>query len=129
MTTQQTTWTIYNGSDEQIAELKSNKQRLFRYKNGVESDPFVYIDTTNHPDFRLRSTIQEEMSDVVSYWLIPDDPLREMKVRWSQTGQPVWVRVYKQVWHDEYSVDEIYITTTPDWTMPNAEYAFTEFKD
>lgn len=52
-----------------------------------------------------------------------------LKVLYNQLFLPVWVRVYEQVWHDEYEVDEIYATTTPDWNIPNAEYSFTSFKE
>ena len=68
--------------------------------------------------------IQEEMADVVSYWIIPDDPLREMKIRQARTGQPVWARAYGgvgQVLCHEYF---------PPFAHPDAfEYAFTEFKE
>lgn len=106
-----TNWTEYTGSDEQIAELKGAKNgfllRIEDEESCILNFPFEIDDFA-----------------VESYWLIPDDPLRGMKVRQAMTGQPVWIKE---------GIDcirpFIYETHNPDWNIPNAEYSFTEFKD
>ncbi len=104
-------WTEYTGSDEQIAELEHNK-------NG-------YIVRGENLSERTRVVFDTEGIEILpfKYWLIPDDPLREMKIRWAQTGQPVWTR---------RKIENEYFywlpTTTPDWNIPNAEYSFTPFE-
>jgi len=106
--TNQTNWTKYTGSDEQIAELdKSRNGLIVKNKLGYIWEE-IYLFWSHTP---IGST---------HYWIIKPDPLREMKVRQAMTGQPVWVRIHKDI---------RMVTTTPDWNIPNAEYSFTEFKD
>ena len=105
--TNQTNWTVFTNSEEQIAEIGMSVYAngfITKNESGIESN-VVCSDTTH-------------------YWIIPDDPLREMKIRWAQTGQPVWIR--KEI-ENEYFY--WLPTTTPDWNIPNAEYSFTEFKE
>lgn len=67
-------WVAYTGSDEQIVEIGMSAYEngfITRNESGIESN-VVCSDTTH-------------------YWIIPDDPLREMRIRQAQTGQPVWV--------------------------------------
>ena len=113
--TNRTKWTEYTGSDEQIAELENNK-------NG-------YIVRGENLSERTRVVFDTEGIEILpfKYWLIPDDPLRDMKIRQAQTGQPVWVRYKREV---EYCVfmDETIKTNTPDWNIPNAEYSFSYFE-
>lgn len=112
--TQQTTWTEFTGSDDQIDEINNCENGyLLRYGNFNDSDIMEDIARPNY------------MMDVTHYWVIPDDPLREMKVRQARTGQPVYIR---EPVNDNYDGAK-YITTTPDWNIPNAEYLFTEFKE
>lgn len=113
--TKQTNWKVYNGSDEQISEISSAKNGLSLMFEGSPNS-FVY-------KLRDISTVDGEpvlSKTVTHYWLIPDDPLREMKIRQAQTGQPVWWRIPKDI---------RMVTTTPGWKIPNAEYSFTESKD
>lgn len=108
-------WVAYTGSDEQIAELKNNK-------NG-------YIVRGENLSERTRVVFDTDGIEILpfKYWLIPDDPLREMKVRQAQTGQPVWVRkLFECGIEKEW---QMFVTTTPDWNIPNAEYSFTAFED
>lgn len=124
-------WVTYTGSDEQIAELKSARNGWIwgnnRKDEGSESEQYGF------PSF----FVQENMT---RYWIIPEDPLREMKVRWAMTGQPAYIRVpiSDKGWSDknlsytfikEKHGNWYYVTTTPDWNIPNAEYSFTPFED
>lgn len=121
-----TEWKKYDRSDDQIAELRNAWETtglIVKWKDG-ESDPLNKH--TGSVDFWY------ELHDAqfTHYWIIPDDPLREMKARQAMTGQPVWV--IEEI-NDPFAGDSFkgkpYITTTPDWYMPNAEYSFTPFED
>ena len=72
--TNRTKWTEFTGSDEQIAELTNNK-------NG-------YIVRGENLSERTRVVFDTEGIEILpfKYWLIPDDPLRDMKIRQAQTG-------------------------------------------
>lgn len=121
--TNQTNWQTYTNSDEQIAEMQDCKYGfILLYK-----DKKQYEILTAQGDFF--GNITRLHPDVTHYWIIPADPLREMKVRQAMTGQPVCVR---QSYYDpveEHHGAKVFTTTTPDWNIPNAEYSFTEFKD
>lgn len=118
-------WVAYTGSDEQIAEIG----------NSINANGFITKNISG-----LESSVV--CSDTTHYWIIPDDPLREMKIRHAMTGQPVCVRFRKpySIKIDDYekeSASKLYvdecgayiITTTPNWNIPNAEYSFTAFKE
>lgn len=124
-------WVAYNGSNEQIAELKSAKNGyLLRYKEGNDSAILKIVHEYAEPN------------EITNYWIIPDDPLREMKIRQAQTGQLVWVRIpfpvctvplvhamngfdYPVETNDGFT---IIMTNIPNWNIPNAEYSFTAFE-
>ena len=126
-------WTEFTGSDEQIAELKSAKNGfILRYCECDETEIIRRIGNSfigDAIDSRRRMLSGDNIVEVLSrnntthFWLIPADPLREMKIRWAQTGQPVWIR---------RKIENEYFywlpTTTPDWNIPNAEYSFIEFE-
>ena len=107
-------WTEYTGSDEQIAEFKNTENGYVLRKSDDKEVVFLSIE------------YRPNLDNVTHYWIIPDDPLREMKIRQANTGQPVWIRhkgnVDKFLYHHE-------VTTTPNWYIPNAEYSFTPFED
>ena len=107
-------WVAYTGSDEQIAEIKNTQNGYVLKKNNGQEVVFLSIE------------YRPNLENTTHYWIIPDDPLREMKIRQGQTGQPVWIRVTAESWCD---TTEIYITTAPNWNIPNAEYSFTAFKE
>lgn len=111
----QTNWKEYTGSDEQIAELEGAK-------NGVLVR--LLDDPRGENEFILQGC-DNFYRGISEYWLIPDDPLRDMKIRQAMTGQPVWVKIKGRT--DIFA----YYTPTADpcWNIPNAEYSFTEFKD
>lgn len=127
MTTQQTTWIEYTGSDKQIAEIKNAKHGYVLKSNAGTEKMHTEIFTSDIVDY---------LDATSYYWIIPDDPLREMKVRQAQTGQPVYIRISGNAGiHCAYSqyrwtgTHSIWVTTTPDWNIPNAEYSFTPFED
>ncbi len=116
-------WKEYTGADEQIADLGNAKNGfVWRDSTGYES---IYKKSLDYLEIneRVRSILNDRQ--VTHYWLIPNDPLREIKVRQAQTGQPVWVKVDKDSRGNK--INMLYVTTTPDWNIPNAEYSFTPF--
>ena len=133
-------WKEYTGTPEQIAEIIGS------------AEGFIWMDSTGYePSDRyiLSSYKIDDARDIlndraiVSYWIIPYDPLREMKIRWAQTGQQVWIKLpaymisgFEEYWNDtrEYKIDmdcypPVITTTSPDWNIPNAEYSFTPFEE
>lgn len=112
-------WVDYTGSDEQIGEIRSAKNGyIFRYdddkKESYIHERLIHTPSTDY---------------LHEYWIIPDDPLREMKIRQSKTGQPVWIRT---VQNDISNGEDYYVigmTANPDWNIPNAEYSFTAFEE
>ncbi len=125
--TNQTTWQFYTGSDEQIAELRGAKNGyVIRYSNDKISN-IAWNDCIKNSQFV--DWKNGERHCPTHYWLIPDDPLREMKVRQAQTGQPVWVRVPTSFIRYGYHYITYGATTTPDWNIPNANYSFSPFQE
>lgn len=117
----QTTWQVYDGSDEQIAEIRNaGNGYVARLTSGKEI--LIKPGETYHIS-------NPSVEKVTHYWLIPADPLREMKVRQAMTGQPVCVR---QSYYDpveEHHGAKVFTTTTPDWNIPNANYSFSPFQE
>lgn len=111
-------WTEYTCSDEQIAELFISR---YIVRDTLKERKYIYSNTSFDNQIDLKNWLAEIRA--TAYWIIPDDPLREMKIRWAQTGQPVWTR---------RKIENEYFywlpTTTPDWNIPNAEYSFIEFE-
>ena len=100
-------WKEYTNSDEQIAEMQDCKYGfILLYK-----DKKQYEILTAQGDFF--GNITRLHPDVTHYWIIPADPLREMKVRQAQTGQPVWVRVPTSFIRYGYHYITYGATTTP----------------
>ena len=127
-----TEWKEYTGINEQIAEIRHAKHGYIlrgKYKPGTEAC-FTYNDRI-HDYFVLDGPIKNYKVD---YWIIPDDPLREMKIRQARTGQPVLVKVERQILNDNYEFVKninghyVYVTCKPDWNIPNAEYSFSPFE-
>jgi len=132
--TNRTKWTEYTGSDEQIAEISSAKHGFVCRNNETDSGILtikygqLFSDKSEYPILNamwsgsLKRFV--ETHNTTHYWIISDYPLREMKIRQAQTGQPVWTR---------RKIENEYFywlpTTTPDWNIPNAEYSFIEFKE
>lgn len=116
-----TNWTEYAGDIEGHMQTCMNSNGfLLRFEDGTESDI-------------IKPYPQMFNKKITHYWIIPDDPLRDMKIRQAQTGQPVWIKSpsnnFKVNSREVIAIGNTYCTTTPDWNIPNAEYSFTPFED
>lgn len=108
-------WVAYTGSDEQIAELKKQRKG-FIYK---------YVEDGKTLESQIEYFIWQEHLDVMThYWIIPEDPLREMKIRQAQTSQPVW---YKHRFIE--STGECGTFHHPFIQPETYEYSFTAFEE
>ena len=140
-----TNWQVYTGSDEQINEISSSKNGFVCRNNETESGILtikygqLFSDQSEYPILNamwsgsLKRFV--ETNNTTHYWIISDDPLREMKIRQAQTGQPVWVRYMSHRFERDEHLGRIMIdylktdvTNRPDWNIPNAEYSFTPFE-
>lgn len=119
-------WVAYTGSDEQIAEMKkANDGYLLRCNDGIDVPYNEY------------EYLHENHKEVVTHYLICNPhPLADMIIQQARTGQPVYVKVLRETWgmfkhtfirHEEKHT--IYVTATPNWNIPNAEYSFIPFED
>lgn len=113
-------WKEYTGTDEQNAEMENSPNGwVCRFKHG---------DSDLRYDVGIQQYIHNiNISELAEYWIIPDDPLREMKIRQAQTGQPVWIRKRSPIIEDKAGWI-IGCTNTPNWNIPNAEYSFKPFE-
>lgn len=120
MTTQQTEWQEYTGSDEQLAELQGSKVNLLiRYSDNSEVNwNKSILDIDNHGVFK----------DATQYWIIPADPLREDKIRYAMTGQPVYWRS-KSNGTTGICLDNGVSIPHAFYAPDHYEYSFTEFED
>ncbi len=131
-------WKEYTGSAEQISEMLNAKNGFIGNSEfSITKDPFVTKGFFDAEWLKQHLAIYK----VTHYLIIPDDPLREMKIRQAQTGQPVWIKLpaymiggLEDYWNDtrEYKINidcypPVIITDAPDWNIPNAEYSFTPF--
>lgn len=113
-----TEWKEHTGSDKQITDIRVAKNGvIFRYPMMGQIVESRIIQETEIDKFIFDNYPKE-------YLIISDDPLREMKIRWAQTGQPVWVKE-----GIDCMKPFIYETHNPDWNIPNAEYSFKPFED
>lgn len=124
-------WKKYTGSDEQIAEIRSNEHGYMLMNNaGHISEISCNLETNG-----LRSGEDRRLmfncSEVSHYLICEPHPYADMICQWARTGQPVWVR-YAKVCHfgqtSEYEICNQIATLTPDWNIPGAEYSFTPFE-
>ena len=130
-------WKKYTSSDEQIAEISSAKNGFVCRNNESDSGILtikygqLFSDKSEYPILNamwsgsLKRFV--ETHNTTHYLIISDDPLREMKIRQSQTGQPVWIRTKDGSNHGWHYHDIPY--TEVNWNILNAEYSFTEFKE
>ena len=111
-----TEWIEYTGSDEQIKELNSainsnSNGVLLKLKDGTQTI--------------IRSHLYGY--DFVAYLICNPHPLAGMICQQARTGQPVWLRkLFECGIEKEW---QMFVTTTPNWNIPGAEYSFTEFKE
>lgn len=119
-------WKEYTGSDEQIAEMAEADSFIIKV-NGVESHVMHHIDERGL------------LVDCDEYLICNKHKYAKLIQRWSVTGQPVHVKVDNELGNHLLDVStgfyyfdlehSVFITTTPDWYIPNAEYSFTPFED
>ena len=84
--TNQTNWTELERTDKELVLLAQAADKngfILRHNMGYETNIIKWI----------HSGIEDLMKGCSHFWIIPDDPLREMKIRQAMTGQPVWVKV------------------------------------
>lgn len=118
-----TEWEEYTGSGEQIKELNQAIRGGYGVLLGYgEKTKLIYTGLYRHKFDR--------------YLICKPHPRRDMIKRQADTGQPVWVKCMAVRYeNDRYlgtiTVDymNVFITTTPDWNIPNAEYSFTPFEE
>ena len=125
-------WVKYDGSDEQIAEIENVKNGwLVIFYDGTQSEI--------HKGYPGKSV---NMHAIQKYLICNPHPYADMICQWARTGQPVWVRPKKPY---EFKVSDYenhpttklmvdnkgvyFITTTPNWNIPGAEYIFTPFEE
>jgi hypothetical protein len=103
-------WKEYTGSKAQIVELLRMRHNgvLLRFDNGYETDILFSFD-------------EDELRCTTHYWIIPEDSLRQMKIRQAQTGQPVWYRYIDSLFSPGIC------TTNSEWS-DTYEYSFTPFE-
>ncbi len=132
-------WIEYTGSDDQIEEIKSARSYLVMCIDiGEEcskfiSGPFVWVDTSDHIDPRIRaqSDLKEQMeaSDVTRYLICQPHQYADLIKIWADTGCPVYIQVTMGS-EDGYWLENLLPTTNaPDWNIPGAEYSLTQFED
>ena len=117
-------WIEFTGSDEQIAEMKSSEHGYVLRRPLVDSPIRKgYVDS-------------RDLRETTHYLICNPHPLREMIKRQADTGQEVWVKVQPGVGvyippsrYLTTNVRGVFVTTTPDWNIPNAEYSFTPFEE
>jgi len=142
-------WKEYTGSDEQIAEMRETTNGfILRYSTGVQTEIFKRIGSSyvgEYIDSRRRLLSGNNLKEVLTknkithYLICNPHPLADMICQQARTGQPVWVMVpyeegernYEFIAHyrNDCGIFRIYVTNTPDWNIPNAEYSFTPFKE
>lgn len=102
-------WKIYEGTDEQIEEMRNAEDGFIIRSRGIESKIMHKIDRRG-----LLVPCDE-------YLICEEHPLADMIVRWARTGQPVWWRpINSQIWGTEASWSCDYIP----WSS-NSEYEFS----
>lgn len=111
-------WIKYDGSDEQIAEMDDTGSFIIK-ANGIESHVMHNIDERGL------------LVDCDEYLICNRHKYAKLIQRWSITGQPVWVKTFIDGSYAGLPIKDasIYVTNTPDWNIPGAEYSFTEFKE
>lgn len=114
-------WIKFKNTEEQLAEMASATHGyIIRYVDASgfdvdESESDIIFGSPQDPDI------------INEYWLVPDDPLREMKKRQAFTGQPVWARQKSILREGEW----FYLdpTTEPPWFIKDAEFSFRPFQE
>lgn len=111
-------WKEYNGSPSQVDSITQSKTDI-AYILGNEQ--------YSMPPCRDRRVVKNVLLCASHYLICNPHPLADMICQQARTCQPVWVRkLFECGIEKEW---QMFVTTTPDWNIPNAEYSFTEFKE
>jgi len=141
-----TEWVKYTGSPEQIDEM-INAAHGFICKNeetesGILTIKYgqLFSSMSHYPilnamwDGSLKRFMDN--NNTTNYLTCNPHPLEDMICQQARTGQEVYIKVTKQCLDkDRYQFVEvcighsIYVTTTPDWCIPGADYSFTPFEE
>jgi len=135
-----TEWKEYTGSDEQIAEMINAKHGFVCRNNETDSGILsikygqLFSDQSEYPILNamwkgsLKLFI--DTNNTTHYLICDPHPYADMICRWARTGQPVWVKTFIDGSYAGLPIKDasIYVTNTPDWNIPNAEYSFTTFE-
>lgn len=121
-------WKEYTGSDDQIADIEAaftNHGFIIKKADGTTSFGVIKGRLALTKGF-IESHFLGQWN--VTHYLICEPHQRaDMICQQARTGQPVWIR-YE--WRDSTGPNtETFVTNTPDWNIPNAEYRFTPFEE
>ena len=122
-----TEWKEYTGSDEQIAEMQEAQYGVLI--DGCDE----ILDVSDMVS--LESYMNEQ--DKHKYLICQPHPLADMICQQARTGQLVLVKFTsaKFVDNDRYEFMSahkcysVYVTTRPDWNIPEAKYSFMPFEE
>lgn len=129
-------WKVYTESDEQIEEMcKPGCIYAVMDVSGKVFGPYVWFDTSNHPDPRLRefNDLKSQLStaSVKQYIVCEPHPYADIIEIWARTGCEVYICEHHNNYYDGIleSTDCFYHppTNKPDWNIPGAEYRLTPF--
>lgn len=108
-------WVKYDGSDEQIAELRSSKHGWIARVDIVGVGDSIILDE-NEPI--------EDIQTISAYLICNPHPNADMIRQWARTGQPVW---YKHRFIESTGECGSF---HPAFCQPETyEYSFTEFEE
>lgn len=144
-------WIKYDGSDEQIAEMR-NAEHGFMAKNitsisSVMSIKFnqLFIQGQKGPYLpelfgnKLENFLTH--NNTIEYLICTPHLYADMICQQARTGQPVWLRITNMIGiagindigeyykYTDSKGRNIYKTNAPNWNIPGAEYSFTPFED
>lgn len=121
-------WIDYTGSDEQIDEMcKPGCSYAVMDVSGKVFGPYVWFDTSNHPDPRLREfndlKSQLNTASIKQYLICEPHPYADIIKIWADTGCPVWYRFKATEFEPGIETEE------PDWFNDELEFKLTPFED
>lgn len=111
-------WKLWHPSKEEIIEILASKNG-FILKNDYTESPVLKI-----TDFDSDDSVVEYIKnfETTYYLIICDDPLRQIKIRQAETGQPVWYR--NKNLPKNHEGDK---TNFPNWNLRDVEYSLKPF--
>lgn len=128
-------WKTYTGSNEQISEMMKPGTVVTTRVGDYQVSPWLWLDTKNHPDVRLRNTpdlkTDLDQSGVTEYLICQPHPYAKEIETWIQTGQPVYwqskndLKFYGQCYTELTEVED-----HPPFAYPEVcNYSFTPFSE